>query len=109
MRTNEKTTTLASREDVNVRVDYFWIDHEHEGKLINWTDQVELPIGWLHANVRIDLLEFTEHFEGLDRTQDFKVPQLYINEEFIGELLGTKLKHVDGREVLKCAVAVGCG
>lgn len=105
MRTNEKTTTLATNEDVNVRVDYFWVDKD--GKLINWNDQIDLLIGWLHAKVRIDLLEFTETFESSDETKDFKILRLYVNDAFIGELLGADPKETEHGEILKCAVAVG--
>ena len=105
MRTNEKTTTLATNEDVNVRVDYFWVDKE--GKLINWNDQVNQPIGWLHANVRIDLQEFSETFESSSEPKDFKVMKLYINDSFVGELLGADIKETEHGEILKCAAAVG--
>lgn len=105
MRTNEKTTTLATNEDVNVRVDYFWVDRD--GKLINWNEQVNLPIGWLHANVRIDLQEFTETFESSGESKDFKIMKLYINDTFIGELLGCNIKETEHGEILKCAIAVG--
>lgn len=105
MRTNEKTTTLATNEDVNVRVDYFWVDKE--GRLINWNEQTNLPIGWLHANVRMDLQEFTETFEASGEAKDFRIMKLYINDSFIGELLGADIKETDCGDVLKCAVAVG--
>jgi hypothetical protein len=105
MRTNEKATTLQEFEDINVRVDYFWVDKE--GKLINWNDQVDLPVGWLHANVRMDLQEFTETFESSGEAKDFKIMKLYINDSFIGELLGADIKEAEHGEVLKCAVAVG--
>ena len=85
MITNEKTTTLQEFEDINVRADYFWATDD---RLVNWNDQVNLPIGWLHAKVKIDLLEFTETYEELDKTMDLRVQRLYINEEFIGELIG---------------------
>lgn len=100
MRTNEKTTTLQEFEDINVKVDYFWVTDD---KLVNWNDQVELPAGWLHAKVKIDLLEFTETFENTDKAMDVKIQRLYINEEFIGELISIGI--VEG--IMKCAVAVG--
>lgn len=100
MRTNEKVTTLQEYDDINVRADYFWAKDD---KLINWNDETDLPIGWLHAKVRLDQLEFTETFETLDKTMDVKVHRLYINDEFIGELIGVGVV----KDVLKCAVLVG--
>ena len=107
MRTNEKTTVLASNEDVNVKVDYYWV--AEDDKLINWNDKVHMPVGWIHSNVRIELFEFTESFEGINEAKDFKALKLYINDEFIGELIGTDTKETKSGEILKCAVAVGYG
>lgn len=107
MRTNEKRTVINEYDDINVRVDYFWITKDN--KRTNWNDQTELPVGWLHAKVRVDLLEFTETFENLGKTMDIAVCQLYINEEFIGELIAADLKETDNGIILKCAVAVGRG
>ena len=104
MRTNEKTTPLQEFDDINIRVDYFWATDD---KLVNWNDQVDLPIGWLHAKVKIDLLEFTEVFEELDKTFDAKVQRLYINEEFIGELIGIDVVKGETGYIFKCAVCVG--
>lgn len=101
-RTNEKRTTLQEHEDANVKVSYFWAGKD---KLIPWDKEVSLPNAWIHSKVRVDLLEFTEEFEGLGKTMDFKVLQLYINDEFIGELFD-----IDQTEkVLKCDVVVGAG
>lgn len=100
MRTNEKITTMQEFEDINVRADYFWATDD---KLVNWNEQVNLPIGWLHAKVRVDLLEFTETFEELSKSMDIAIQRLYINDEFIGELVGIGI--VEG--IMKCAVLVG--
>ena len=105
-RTNEKRTTIHDWDDLNVKVNYFWAA---EDKLINWNGQVNLPVGWLHAKVRIDLLEFTENFESLGVSKDFKVCQLYVNEQFIGELFDTNMIEVETVSYLKCDVVVGCG
>ena len=101
MRTNEKITVLNRDVDVNVRVDYFLVTKDQ--KLINWNNKVHLPAGWLHANVRIEQLEFTETFEGSDESKDFKVIKLYINDEFIGDLIDVKAKP---DRILKFRVAV---
>lgn len=104
MRTNEKTTTLAVNENINVRVNYFFV--EDTGKLINWNDQINLPIGWLHANVRIELKEFIDTFGNSGESKDFKIMQLYINDSFIGELLNVNIKETEHGEILKCAVVI---
>lgn len=106
MRTNEKVTVLHELKDINVKVDYFW---SADNKLINWNEQVPLPVGWIRAKVKIDLLEFTEHFEGLDKTADFNVCRLFINETFIGELLEAELKQTEHTEFYYCRVCVGHG
>jgi hypothetical protein len=100
MRTNEKTTVLSEFSDINVKADYFWATDD---KLVNWNDQVNLPVGWLHAKVRVDLLEFTETFEELDKSMDVAIQRLFINDEFIGELVGIAVV----KDILKCAVLVG--
>lgn len=105
-RTNEKRTTVHEWDDVNVKVDYFWAEDD---KMIKCNDQVPLPIGWLHAKVRVDLLEFTENFEGLGITKDFRASQLYINDEFIGELFDIQLEAGETSTYLKCEVIVGAG
>ena len=105
-RTNEKRTTLHEWDDINVKVNYFWAADD---KMIRWDDQVTLPAGWLHAKVRIDLLEFTENLEGLGISHDFHVSQLYINDEFIGELFSVKLEESKVSTYLKCEVVVGAG
>lgn len=104
MRTNEKVTPLQEFDDINVRVDYYWATDD---KLVNWNDQVDLPIGWLHAKVKTDLLEFTEVFEELDKTMDLKVQRLYINEEFIGELIGIGITKGETGPIMRCAVCAG--
>lgn len=106
-RTNEKRTTLQEYEDVNVRVDYFWASKE-DG-LIPLDGGVALPGGWLHAKARIDLLEFTETFDNIDKTIDFKTLQLYINSEFIGELADVQEEDTARGKVIKCYVVVGAG
>lgn len=105
-RTNEKRTTLHEWDDVNVKVNYFWAADD---KMIRWDDQVTLPAGWLHAKVRIDLLEFTENLEGLGISHDFHISQLYINDEFIGELFDVKMENGEASTYLKCEVVVGAG
>lgn len=105
-RTNEKRTIIHEWDDVNVKVDYFWAEDD---KMIKYNDQVPLPIGWLHAKVRVDLLEFTENFESLEITKDFRVSQLYINGEFIGELFDIQMEAGEVSTYLKCEVIVGAG
>ena len=105
-RTNEKRTTLHEYSDCTIKVNYFW---SADDKVINWNDQVTLPKLWIHSKARIDLLEFTEEFEGLGKTMDFKVCELYINDQFIGEIMEAGLANRDGTEYLKCDVAVGYG
>lgn len=104
MRTNEKRITINEWPDVNIRADYFWATDD---RLVNWNDQVNLPVGWLHAKARLDLLEFTETFENLDKSMDVAVFQLYINDEFIGELSNIEEKKTEHGTILKCAVVVG--
>lgn len=57
----------------------------------------------------MDLLEFTETFDSLDKTANFAVAQLYINEEFIGELFNIEEKETEHGTMLKCVVIVGYG
>lgn len=106
MRTNEKRTTLHEYSDCHVKVNYFWCTDD---KVINWNDQVTLPKVWLHAKARLDLLEFTEEFEGLGTTKDFSVFELYLNDQFIGELIEAGMVNQETIEYLKCEVAVGYG
>lgn len=106
MRTNEKRTTLQEWTDMNVKVRYFWAEDD---KMTNCTDSVELPVGWLHAKVRIDLMEFTETFESLELTKDFQTTQLYINDEFVGELFEAAFKEGEKASYLLCDVVIGCG
>ena len=106
MRTNEKVTIIQEMTDVNVRVNYFW--HTDE-KLINWNDNVDFPVGWLHANVVIDKLEFTEEFEGLGKTVNFEVYRLHINDTFIGELIEAGDKEAESGTIFMFSVVVGHG
>ena len=106
MRTNEKVTVLASLDNAKVRVDYFCLS---DGKPILWNDQVNLPIGWLHAKVKVDLLEFTEQAENQDSSMDVKVCRLHINDAFIGEVLGAEVKETDSGPFIKYKVAVCYG
>lgn len=106
MRTNEKRTTIHEWDDINVKVNYFWAEDD---KMVKCNDQVPLPIGWLHAKVRIDLLEFTENFEGLGISHDFHISQLYINDEFIGELFEVKMENSEVSTYLRCDVVIGAG
>ena len=106
-RTNEKRTTLHEYEDVSVKVNYFWASKE-DG-LVPLDNEVNLPGGWIHSKVRIDLLEFTEHFEELGRTMDFKTLQLYINDDFIGELVDVREEDTANAKLIKCSVIVGAG
>jgi hypothetical protein len=57
--------------------------------------------------VRIDLLEFTETFENLDKTLDVHVFRLYVNDEFIGELFDVKQEQTEYGLLLKCEIIVG--
>ena len=106
-RTNEKRTTLQDFEDISVKVNYFWASKE-DG-LVPWDTEVTLPNGWLHAKARVDLLEFTECFEELGKTMDFKTLQLYVNDEFIGELVSAHEEETKVGMLLKCSVVVGAG
>ncbi len=102
-RTNEKRTTVHEYEDANIKVNYFWAGKD---QLIPWDKEVNLPNTWIHSKVRIDLLEFTEEFEGLGKTMDFKTLQLYVNDDFVGELF--QINESD-KNVILCDVVVGAG
>lgn len=104
-RTNEKCTTVHEWDDLNVKVNYFLAA---EDKLINCDNQANLPVGWLHAKVRIDLLEFTENREDLGISEDFHVSQLYINDEFIGALFDVKMEDGETSKYLKCDIVIDC-
>jgi hypothetical protein len=104
MRTNEKTTILQEFDDINVKADYFLVKDK---KMINCTDKAGLPVGWLHAKVKIDLFEFTEAFDSGDESVDIQIQRLYINEAFIGELHGIGIVPGDTGLILKCAVCIG--
>ena len=106
-RTNEKRTTLHEYEDCSISVDYFWASEE-DG-LILWNTEVNLPTGWIHSKVRVDLFEFTENFESLEKAMDFKTLQLYINDAFIGELVDIREEPTDKGLILRCSVVVGAG
>ena len=105
-RTNEKRTTLQEFEDATIKVNYFLVEHD---KLTPCNQLVPLPGGWIHCKARVDLLEFTEHFEALDTTKDFKTFQLYINDEFIGELIDVQEEDTVNAKLIKCSVVVGVG
>lgn len=105
-RTNEKKTTVHEFDDVTVKVKYFWAG---EDKLIPFDTEVTLPNAWIHAKARIDLLEFTENFEGLGMSKDFKVLQLYVNDEFVGELFSIQDRETDLGLMLEAEVVVGAG
>lgn len=104
MRTNEKTTTLQEFNGFTVKVRYFWTTDD---KMIRYDEGARLPIGWINSNVRIDMLEFTETFEELDKSMDVKVQRLYINDEFIGELFDVDLEETEHGLILKCDVIIG--
>ncbi len=104
MRTNEKRTVLREWKDVHVKARYFWAGKD---KMVPYDDQVNLPVGWVHAKARMDLLEFTETFESLDKTIDLSVAQLYVNDVFIGELFEIKEKETEHGTVLSCKIIVG--
>ena len=106
MRTNEKRTTIHEWDDINVKVNYFWAEDD---KMVKCNDQVPLPVGWLHAKVRIDLLEFTENLDGLGISHDFHISQVYINDEFIGELFEIKMEEGASSTYLRCDVVIGAG
>jgi hypothetical protein len=103
MRTNEKVTTLHEWDDANVKARYY-IGGD---KLVDVTDQTPLPVGWLHSKVRIDLLEFTETFESLDKTMDVKAARLYVNDEFIGDLFDVAQEEAEFGLLIKCNIMVG--
>lgn len=106
MRTNEKRTTIHEWDDINVKVNYFWAEDD---KMVKCNEQVPLPVGWLHAKVRIDLLEFTEDLDGLGISHDFHISQVYINDEFIGELFEVKMEEGASSTYLRCDVVIGAG
>ena len=103
MRTNEKTTPIIEWDDVNVMARYFAAGDQ----MVDITGQVSLPVGWIHSKVRIDLLEFTETFENLDKTLDVHVFRLYVNDEFIGELFDVKQEQTAHGLLIKCEVIIG--
>lgn len=103
MRTNERTTPLQEWDDVNVKIRYY----VGGDKMVDITADAQLPVGWLHSKVRIDLLEFTETFESTDKTLDVKVARLYINDEFIGELFDVAQEETKFGLLLKCDVVIG--
>jgi hypothetical protein len=105
-RTNEKRTVVHEYNDLSVVVSYFWVDGE---QLTDITSEVDLPEAWIHAKARVDLLEFTENFESLGNSMDFKTLQLYVNDEYVGELLEIKEDTGKFGSILKCKVAVGAG
>jgi len=106
MRTNEKRTTVHEWDDINVKVNYFWAEND---KMIKWEGQVPLPTAWLHAKVRVDVLEFTENFESLGLSKDFRASQLYINNEFIGELFDIQMEAGASSTYIRCDVVIGAG
>ena len=103
MRTNEKTTTLLEFEDINVKARYFTAGD----KMVDVTADAQLPVGWLHAKVKVDLLEFTETFETTHTAMDVRVARLYVNDEFIGELFDVKQEETKFGPLIKCEVIVG--
>jgi hypothetical protein len=103
MRTNEKITPIQEWEDVNVKARYFTAGD----KMIDVTADAQLPVGWLHSKVRIDLLEFTETFETTHTAMDVRVARLYVNDEFIGELFDVKQEKTKFGLLLKCDVVIG--
>ena len=106
-RTNEKRTTIHKYEDANVLINYVWANDD---ELIDWNDEVDdLLRAYLHAKVRVDLLEFTENFEALDKTVDFQAFQLYINGEFLGQLANIEEKEITHGPLVICTVIVGAG
>ena len=104
MRTNEKTTPIHEWDDVNVKARYFTAGGD---KMVEVTADAQLPVGWLHSRVRIDLLEFTETFETTHTAMDVRVVRLYINDEFIGELFDVKQEETKFGLLLKCDVVIG--
>jgi hypothetical protein len=103
MRTNEKTTPIHEWDDVNVKARYFTAGE----KMVDVTADTQLPVGWIHSKVRMDLLEFTETFENTGTALDIRVVRLYINDEFIGELFDVKQEQTDHGLLIKCEVIVG--
>lgn len=102
-RTNEKQTTIQEFDDASVKVNYFSIEDED---LTPCGQAGHLLGGWIHCKVRIDLLEFTEWTEALERLVDFKIFQLYVNDEFIGELINVRDEATPHGIVLFCSVVV---
>lgn len=106
-RYNEKRTTIHEYEDINVKVRYLWLA---DNKVLDVSESLGRPFGWLHSKVRVDLYEFTEHFESMDQDLDVKVLQLFINDEYVGELNTVEEKVTDYNQmILSCGVIIGNG
>jgi len=101
MRTNEQVATVYEHKDVSVKVDYFLAN---EDKMVCCNETAEHPTAWIHADVKVDLLTFTETFEGLDKSMDLTVCRLYINDEFIGEIFDSEMYEAENGTVFKYSV-----
>ena len=85
MRTNETITPIREWDDINVKVKYFISKGGVQEEVDAYS--MGLPIAWIHSNVKIDLLEFTEVFEEDNKSTRFAVCRLFINDTFIGGLI----------------------
>ena len=107
-RTNEKVVTIAEFNNVNLQVSYYWDSH---GKLLNWTAFVEQPKSWSKVNVKIEEYSFSQTFDFLNKTMDFKKTQLLVDNELIfGEVVDMSCtRSRDGIITVGCKVVIGCG
>lgn len=107
-RTNEKIMTIAEYHNVNLKVSYFWDNH---GKLINWTEFVEQPTSWSGVNVRVDEYSFSQTFDFLNKTMDFKETQLFVdNERISGDVVDiSRRRDKDGTITVYCKLVIGWG
>ncbi len=103
MRTNEMVTPVYEREDVSVKVDYFMAGKD---KMVCCNDTAEYPTAWIHAKVKVDLLTFTETFEGLEKTMDVGVCRLYVNDTFIGEIFDSATSETENGIIYKYNVVL---
>lgn len=100
MRTNE--TVVNEYSDINVVVNYFHITKDGKRN----SKYTQLPCGWLHAKVRVSLLEHAEPIDDSEHTLNKVRCQFYVNDELIGELIEVSFKEINDTRILKCAVAI---
>lgn len=107
-RTNERILTLAEYDNVNLKVSYYWDSH---GKLVNWNDLVNKPKFWSCVKVRIDECSYSQTFDFMDKTMDFKDINLYVNDELISSdvVEVSRRRSKDGTVTVYCKIIIGWG